>query len=86
MRRLQALTWSPEFNVALFTLPLNLAWELWHGALFVRMAMAPHWDAVKTCSSAAAVDSPIEPRFVLRLLQLGLLSELIPTVQLKTEP
>lgn len=58
-RRLQALTWTPEFNVALFAFLLNLPWELWQAPLFDRMAAAPHWEAVKTCSRAAAGDAMI---------------------------
>lgn len=59
LRRLQALTWTPEFNVALFAFLLNLPWELWQVPLFERMALAPHWEAVKTCSKAAVGDAAI---------------------------
>jgi hypothetical protein len=59
MKRLLALTWTPEFNVALFAFLLNLPWELWQAPLFERMAEAPHWEAVKTCSKAAAGDAAI---------------------------
>lgn len=58
-RRLQALTWTPEFNVALFAFLLNLPWELWQVPLFEHMPLAPHWEAVKTCSRAAAGDAVI---------------------------
>ena len=58
-RRLPALTWTPEFNVALFAFLLNLPWELWQVPLFDWMAAAPHWEAVKTCSRAAAGDAVI---------------------------
>ena len=58
-RRLQALTWTPEFNLALFAFLLNLPWELWQVPLFERMPLAPHWEAVKTCSRAAAGDAVI---------------------------
>ena len=58
-RRLQALTWTPEFNIALFAFLLNLPWEIWQVPLFNRMAAAPHWEAVKTCSRAAAGDAVI---------------------------
>ena len=54
-----AMTWTPEFNVALFAFLKNLPWELWQAPLFERMAVAPHWDAVKTCSMAAAGDAAI---------------------------
>lgn len=59
LKRLQALTWTPEFNVALFAFLLNLPWELWQVPLFERMPVAPHWDAVKICSRAAAGDAVI---------------------------
>lgn len=58
-RRLQALTWTPEFNVALFAFLLNFPWELWQVPLFERMVAAPHWEAVQTCSRAAAGDAVI---------------------------
>lgn len=59
LNRLQALTWTPEFNVALFAFLLNLPWELWQAPLFEGMAAAPHWDAVKACSRAALGDAVI---------------------------
>lgn len=58
-RRPQSLTWTPEFNVALFAFLLNLPWELWQVPLFEHMPLAPHWEAVKTCSKAAAGDAAI---------------------------
>lgn len=59
LRRLQALTWTPECNVALFAFLLNLPWELWQAPLFDGMAAAPHWEAVKVCSRAAVGDAVI---------------------------
>lgn len=59
LNRLQALTWTPEFNVALFAFLLNLPWELWQAPLFEGMAAAPHWAAVKVCSRAALGDAVI---------------------------
>ena len=59
LRRLQALTRTPEFNVALFAMLLNLPWELWQVPLFDRMPVSPHWEAVRTCSRAAAGDAVI---------------------------
>jgi hypothetical protein len=59
LKRLQALTWTPEFNVALVAFLLNLPWELWQVPLFDRMPVSPHWEAVKTCSRAAAGDAVI---------------------------
>ena len=38
-RRLQSLTWTPEFNVALFAFLLNLPWELWQVPLFEHMPL-----------------------------------------------
>ena len=59
LNRLQALTWTPEFNVALFAFLLNLPGEIWQAPLFEGMAVAPHWDAVKVCSRAAVGDAVI---------------------------
>ena len=56
LRRLQALTWTPEFNVALFAFLLNFPWELWQAPLFEGMAATPHWEAVKVCSRASVGD------------------------------
>ena len=58
-RRQRSLTWNPEFNVALFAFLLNLPWELWQAPLFEHMPLAPHWEAVKTCSRAAVGDAVI---------------------------
>ncbi len=58
-RRPQSLTWTPEFNVALFAFLLNLRWELWQVPLFEHMPLAPHREAGKTCSKAAAGDAAI---------------------------
>lgn len=59
LKPLRALTWTPEFNVGLFAFLLNLPWELWQVPLFESMPEAPHWEAVKTCSRAAAGDAVI---------------------------
>lgn len=59
MKRLQALTWTPEFNVALFALLLNYPWEFLQVPLYERMPQAPHWEAIKACSRAAAGDAVI---------------------------
>ena len=56
MRRPPAITWLPEFNVAVFAFLLNYPWELLQGPLFERMAAAPHWEAVKMCTQAALGD------------------------------
>jgi hypothetical protein len=58
-RRLQALTWLPEFNVALFAFLVHFPWEILQARLFVGMASAPHWDAVRVCTFAAFGDALI---------------------------
>lgn len=55
-RRLLAVTWLPEFNVALFALLLNFPWEFIQVPLFEGMATAPHWQAVRGCARAALGD------------------------------
>ena len=37
LKRLNALTWTPEFNVVLFALLLNYPWEFLQVPLFDRM-------------------------------------------------
>lgn len=59
LRRLQALTRCPEFNVALFALLLNYPWEFLQVPLFEGMSQAPHWHAVQSCSRAAVGDAVI---------------------------
>lgn len=54
---LSALTWLPEFNVAIFAWLLNYPWEFLQAPLFAGMASAPYWEAVKTCSRAALGDA-----------------------------
>lgn len=54
-----ALTWAPEFNVAVFALLLNFPWELLQVPLFTGMADARHGEAVKTCSRATLGDALI---------------------------
>ena len=56
IKRLQALTWMPEFNVALFAILLNFPWEFLQVPLFEGMSQAPHWLAVRTCTRAALGD------------------------------
>ena len=58
-RGLLAITWLPEFNVALFALLLNYPWELIQAPLFEGMATAPHWEAVQGCTRAAFGDAVI---------------------------
>ncbi len=56
MSRWLAVTWLPEFNVAVFALLLNYPWEFAQAPLFAAMAEAPHWDAIKRCSTATLGD------------------------------
>ena len=56
---LLAVTWSPEFNVAVFAFLLNYPWEFLQVPLFDRLASAEHWEAIKGCSSAALGDTVI---------------------------
>lgn len=49
----------PEFNVVVFALLLNFPWEILQTPLFERMADAPHWQAVKICSTATLGDAVI---------------------------
>ena len=59
LQRLHGLTWTPEFNVTLFALLLSYPWEFLQLPLFDRMPQAPHWEAVMTCTRAAAGDAAI---------------------------
>lgn len=56
---LSAATESPEINIVLFGFLLNYPWEMIQSPLFEGERMASHWDAVKTCTKAAAGDSLI---------------------------
>lgn len=56
---LRALTWTPEFNVALFAYLLNSPWEFLQVPLFERMPLTSHWDGVKACTAAAVGDAAI---------------------------
>lgn len=59
MKRLAAVTWLPEFNVAVFALLLNYPWEFLQAPLFDRMADASHWQASIACSLATVGDAVI---------------------------
>jgi len=56
---LLAVTWLPEFNVAVFALLLNFPWEVLQMSLFVEMADAPLVEAIKGCSQASLGDMVI---------------------------
>ena len=59
MKPLSALVNTPEFNVVIFSLLLNLAWEVWQVPFFLGMADQPHWLGVKACTQAAFGDAGI---------------------------
>jgi hypothetical protein len=50
---------TPEFNVLIFSLLLNLAWEVWQVPFFRGMADQPHWLGVKACTQATFGDAGI---------------------------
>jgi hypothetical protein len=54
-----AVTWLPEFNVAVFAFLLNYPWEFSQVPLFAGVADAPHWTAIKGCAIAALGDAVI---------------------------
>jgi hypothetical protein len=58
-RSLLAITWLPEFNVAVFAFLLNYPWEFLQVPLFDGLKSAGHWQAVKGCSRAALGDAVI---------------------------
>ncbi len=51
-----AVTWLPEFNVAVFAFLLNYPWEFLQVPLFAGMADAPHWEAIQRCARATLGD------------------------------
>ena len=55
-RRWLAVTWLPEFNVAVFAFLLNYPWEFLQVPLFAGMAGAPHWEAIQRCAMATMGD------------------------------
>lgn len=59
LERLPELTRTPEFNVTLFALLLNLPWEFLQVPFFDGMPQAPHWESVKACARAAGGDAVI---------------------------
>ncbi len=59
MKPLSALVNTPEFNVVIFSLLLNLAWEVWQVPFFLGMADQPHWLGVKACTQATFGDAGI---------------------------
>lgn len=55
-RLLRALTTTPEFNLAVFSLLLIFPWELLHAPLFEGMAAAPHSVVISACLQATLGD------------------------------
>lgn len=54
---LEALAALPEANLLFFAFLVNYPWEFLQVPLFVGLAEAPHWQAVKFCSAAALGDA-----------------------------
>jgi hypothetical protein len=50
---------TPEANVAFFAFLLHFPWEFLQVPFFTDMTTAPHWDAVKFCTSATLGDVAI---------------------------
>lgn len=53
------LTYSPEFNIVVFAVLLNLPWEFLQVPFFAGMPSADHWSGVKTCARATLGDAVI---------------------------
>ena len=58
-RTVGAVTDSPEFNVTVFALLLNFAWEILQSPLYVGMAELPHAQVTKVCLQATVGDALI---------------------------
>ena len=54
-----AVTDSPEFNVTVFALLLNFAWEILQAPLYVGMADMPHAQVTRACLQATVGDAVI---------------------------
>lgn len=52
-------TYSPEFNIAIFAVLLNLPWEFLQVPFFSEMPSTDHWNGVKTCARATLGDAVI---------------------------
>lgn len=57
--RLRVMTDSPELNLVIFALLLNFPWEMLQASLYVGMAQAPHFQAVRACLQATVGDALI---------------------------
>jgi len=53
------LTYSPEFNIVVFAILLNLPWEFLQVPFFSGMPAAEHWQGVKACTRATLGDAII---------------------------
>ena len=58
-RAVEAVTDSPEFNVATFSLLLNFAWEILQAPLYAGMADMPHAQVTRACLQATFGDMVI---------------------------
>lgn len=56
LRRVRALTATPEFNLAVFALLLNFPWEVLQAPLFEGMSAAPHSAVIGACLQATLGD------------------------------
>ena len=54
-----AVTGAPEFNVTIFALLLNFAWEILQAPLYVGMADMPHAQVTRACLQATIGDAVI---------------------------
>jgi hypothetical protein len=52
----RALIDTPELNLALMAFLVHYPWEFLQVPFFAGMATAPHWDAVKFCTTATLGD------------------------------
>jgi hypothetical protein len=52
----QGIMALPEINVAIFAFLLNFVWEFWQVPFFEGMPTAPHWEAIKVCTTATLGD------------------------------
>ena len=59
IRRLRALTATPEFSLTVFALLLNFPWEVAQAPMFEGMAAAPHSAVIRACSQATLGDAVI---------------------------
>lgn len=53
------MTGAPEFNVVIFALLLNFAWEILQAPLYAGMAAMPHAQVTRACLQATVGDAVI---------------------------